>query len=214
MSLNEIFTSWKIVCLPHTAPLKEKLEVMTKAAKTNTLRNRLNQLIANEEIRKADVEIKRLEANGQTITPQLRQQIRNKSQENESVEIYLNYETELKERLDLLSVIETMSYREIGKRSWIDEKLLIEHVNQNFYEELYKLPLFEEVFKKENSEEIAKIEERFMEKLQDLGECPKGVDTEESVLTFKVKQGQLMAELEEEKRRLAINWYKKIIGSN
>jgi hypothetical protein len=52
-----------------------------------------------------------------------------------------------------------------------------------------------------------------MEKLQDLGECPKGVDTEESVLTFKVKQGELMGELEEEKRRLATNWYKKIIGS-
>jgi hypothetical protein len=213
MSLNELFTSWKIICLPKTATLKEKIEIMTQAAKTNSLRNRLNQLIAEEENKKSEVKIRELQAKGENITPQLRAKIRRESEEKESVEIYLNYESLLKQRLNLLSVIETMSYRAIGARSWIDKEELVGYVNKNFYEELIKLPLFEEFFKGENREPLEKIQEAFMKKLIDLGECPKGLDTDEEVLNFNFKQGELVRALEKEKKALAIEWYKKITGS-
>jgi hypothetical protein len=214
MSLNELFTSWKIICLPKTATLNEKIEIMTQAVKTNTLRNRLNQLIAEEENKKSELKIRELQAKGKNITPQLRAEIRRESEEKESVEIYLNYESLLKEKLNLLSVIETMSYREIGTRSWIGKEELVGYVNENFYEELMDLPLFEEFFKGENREALEKIQEAFMKKLTHLGECPKGLDTDEEVLNFNFKQGELMRVLEKEKKALAIEWYKKITGLN
>lgn len=70
--------------------------------------------------------------------------------EREAVEIYLYYETELKDKLNLLSAIEKMAYEELGKRDWIDEQSLIEEVNKTYLDHLIKLPAFEKII--ENDE--------------------------------------------------------------
>lgn len=47
MALNEIYTSWRILCLP--ADLKEKLKIMTGVAKTLALRSELSRRIPKQE---------------------------------------------------------------------------------------------------------------------------------------------------------------------
>lgn len=49
MALNEIHTSWKIICLPPDASVKSKLKIMTSAAKTLALRHELAKIIPKDE---------------------------------------------------------------------------------------------------------------------------------------------------------------------
>lgn len=50
MAFNEIYTAWKICCMPEETPLKEKLKIMTGAAKVLSLRKEIAKRVpANEK---------------------------------------------------------------------------------------------------------------------------------------------------------------------
>lgn len=115
MLFNELFVAWKLATLDPQAPAAERLHLITQAAKTVTLRKSLQRRIALQEARS-------------------RQPI------GESVQIFLYYESHLRESLDLLSFINKMLYPSMGRCSWIDNDELIEEVNSNYLEEMIGIP--------------------------------------------------------------------------
>ena len=118
MTLNEIFLAWKLSTLPKEASDGDKLALMGSAAKTTALRAALQQRInERERVLKAPL--------------------------GESVQVFLYYETELKERLNLLTVISGMLYRSMGKSDWIDEKALVEEVNSTYLDHIVEFPALE-----------------------------------------------------------------------
>lgn len=166
MSLNEIYTCWLLVCKID----KEKLPELLGVAKTVYLRKRLQQLI------------ERFEKEMKTV-------------ERESVEIFLFYETILRDELGLKSAIQSMTYAGIGERSWISQEELIKEVNVNFYEELIRLPLFEEMMQ----EKWQIINEQFLEDLEKLGERPAGSDLSPAVLDYESERAKLSTQWKEKK---------------
>lgn len=161
MSLNEIYTSWLLLC---KSP--ENLKVLHGVAKTLRLRKELQMLIQ-----------------------------KNMPHERESVEIFLYYETHLREVLQLETAIKNMAYDALGKRSWIDQKALIKEVQSNYYEELIEIPLFAKKMEKR----WEPLNQEFQAKLEALGECPEGSEHDLSVLNWKVKQGELLTEWKKRK---------------
>lgn len=157
MSLNEIYTSWKLLCSREEQP---PLTLLVGVAKTLRLRKELQKLISREK--------------------------------QEIVEIFLYYETQLRERLQLVTAIKTMAYGHIGRRSWINQEQLVKAVEENYIEELIELPLFAKRMK----EEWDPLVEECLEKL---GDCPEGSEYDEKVLKFKVRQGEIMQELKMKK---------------
>ncbi len=117
MQLNEIFTAYKIHFLPEGAKLKEKLDLLIRGAKTVALRRAIsNKIDAWQKDNKK-----------QTL--------------NESVEIYLYYETELKAPLQLLTAISTTSYATgLGRVAWIDLDELQKEVNETYVKDLLGFP--------------------------------------------------------------------------
>jgi len=117
MQLNEIFTAYKIHFLPEGAKLKEKLDLLIRGAKTVALRRAIsNKIDAWQKDNKK-----------QTL--------------NESVEIYLYYETELKAPLQLLTAISTTSYATgLGPRAWINSDQLKSEVNETYVKDLLGFP--------------------------------------------------------------------------
>ncbi len=121
MALNELYTGWKLTTLPEEATLQEKLAILVAGAKTLALRSFLaTQITANQ---------------GSTGT--LLQ---------ESVEIYLYYETAFALPLRLLSFIRSTRYAEgMGKRPWIDIEELTGAVNSTYLDHLVDLRAFQKI---------------------------------------------------------------------
>lgn len=115
-------------------------------------------------------------------------------EEAESVEIYLYYEVMLKERLNLLTPIDYISYPDIGKRAWIDPQQLVEAVNKTYISHLAALPAFEKIADQELKEVKEKLQAQAEEHLSD---CPPGDDFAPEVLDWKHRQGQVKLEFEE-----------------
>lgn len=176
MSLNEIYTSWLLLCKSPNLPEKEKLRILAGVAKTLRLRKKVDAMIAQEE-RKRKKE-----------NPAYQGEV-------ESVEIFLYYETALKQELQLETAIQTMKYSTIGKRSWIDQAALIQDVKENFYEELINIPIFEKMMQKE----WEPITAEFQKKLAALGDRPKGKEEDPLVLNYNIRQGEIMQEWKNKK---------------
>ena len=139
MTLNEIFLAWKLAM----APDEDQLGMMVRAAKTAALRDALRQRINHRE-----------QALGVSLV--------------EDVEIYLYYETTLKERLNLLTAINGMIYRSYGKSDWIDEKSLVEEVNKTYLNHLVEFPALQ-TFLEKDAEFNAKwepMDEKFGEQME------------------------------------------------
>lgn len=175
MSLNEIYTSWVIVCQSAALPLKEKVQIMTGVAKTLCLRKELQKLIGKEE--------------------------------RESVEIFLYYESLLKEPLKLVTAIHKMTYGDIGKRASVDINRLIAQVNANFFEELFELPVFQQMVEKEMQMEWKAINEEFLGKLE---ECPSGDQYDRQVLDYQHRQGEIMQERRRRLMSIAMQWLERV----
>lgn len=186
MSLNEIYTSWIINTLPEQTPLNEKLHIMTGCAKTLALRQEIAKLIAKE-------------------------QAYSSSPERESVEIYLFYETMLKERLNLCSASENMAYATIGLRSWIDQEKLVEAVNANFFTHLLELPIFEKLVKTMLRDDWMRINEQAENEIADLGDRPRGDDLSDAVLSWSHKLGKAMQERDLAWSFVCREWYDRKI---
>lgn len=125
MSLNELYTGWKMTSLDKDAPLSDKLKVLISGAKTNALRALIAKAISNHGKETQHIE-------------------------QESVEIFLFYEITLKDQLGLLSAMETMSYARIGKRDWIKQKDLCEQVNATYEDHLIQLDAFKALMEKDD----------------------------------------------------------------
>jgi hypothetical protein len=126
MAFNEIYTSWRIFSIPPETPLKEKVDLLARGAKTTTLRKLLMKKIDQHQKDRDTIE-------------------------HESVEIFLYYETSLKDEINLLSAIESMSYEAIGKRDWIVKEKLALEVKENFFDSLFANPHFEKLLKEDAS---------------------------------------------------------------
>ncbi len=117
-SLNELFSSWKMHTLPEGASTVEKFETLEQAAKMIALRKEIDKLITEQE---------------QTTGSKL----------EESVEISLYYTINLRERLGFTLAVEDMQYDDYGKSDWIDEKKLVEKVEENWFDTMVEMPLLE-----------------------------------------------------------------------
>ena len=130
MAFNELFLAWKLDTLDSQASEKEKLDLIMSASKTAALRCALQNRIQQQEMaRKAVAE---LQCEMQDI-PLLEEMWL----VEEGVEIYLHYETTLRDRLKLLTFTNQKLYD--GESDWIDEELLIEEVEQNYFEYMLDL---------------------------------------------------------------------------
>ena len=95
------------------------------------------------------------------------------AEQQEGVEIYLYYETHLRERLGLLTAIQTMAYGFMGKRDWVDEEALVKEVEAHYVEEAIQLPFFEKLFS-ENPE----AQEGHKKRLEEFGERYEAIEEE------------------------------------
>ena len=88
------------------------------------------------------------------------------------MEIYLYYETHLRERLGLLTAIQRMAYDYIGQRDWVNEEQLVQKVQESYLEEVISLPIFDQLFSKDKAaqEKWETIQIEFGEKLELLAE--------------------------------------------
>ena len=147
MSFNEIYTAWVLATLPPDGAIHRKLEILTGVAKTNTLRSCLQQIIDSHE-----------RATG--------------VQEQESVEVYLYYESTLQERLSLVSAIQNMLYATIGQREWIDVRNLTRQVMESYSDTLIEIPAFDALIKQDKPfmAHWASVDEPFQEQLGSLSE--------------------------------------------
>ena len=181
MALNEIYSSWKIHTLAPTATLRDKLTILTGVAKTLALRKALGERIHQEEIR-------------------------NRTNLGESVEIYLYYEIQLRNTLNLVTAIERMTYVDIGRRNWINENELSDEVNENFFDSLYTIPVFEKILKSDVSiaEEFETLQEAYQEQF---GDPPEGGANDSAVLDWRHRVGALTKEMEGKQRDIAKKWY-------
>jgi C-terminal novel E3 ligase, LRR-interacting/Leucine rich repeat len=185
MGLNELYTTWQIYLMEknQTISLQDKLHLSIKAAKTLALRGYLTDIISKREKQ-------------------------NHQLENESVEIFLYYETSLKKELNLLSVIEKMSYSVIGKRDWIDINQLKKEVNDQYITHLVEIPAFMSMAKQDQSfkEQLDLIDAESHKKVKELGNCPVNDEWSEEVLDWKVKNGEINEQHQQSRIQMVKKW--------
>ena len=186
MSLNLLYTAWKVHTLPEGGSIQEKFALIQRAARAEALRAYLADCID-------------------------RRQKSTNAIEQESVEIYLYYETALRKKLDLLTAIDQMAYGQIGKRSWITETLAIEYVEKNamtfFYSHpsLIKLALEQPQVKPE-------VEKARIEAAKRLREAPKQDGYSVAYLDWQTKQNEVKQDLEEKIHAICAAWAKEQLG--
>lgn len=130
------------------------------------------------------------------LRKELQKLLRN-SGERESVEIFLFYEILLKEELGLVTAFSSMTYATIGERAWIDKERLIRAVKDNYFDELYALPVFQKRLQ-ENGEvrrRWEEIDQKYRTELDGLGD--------EEDLDLQHKKAEIMLSREREKKEVA-----------
>ena len=86
-----------------------------------------------------------------TLRKEIAKLCQRKNEQGESVEVYLYYELQLKEKLNLLTALHGMRYGMIGKRSWVDEQELEKNVRDNYLASLCDLPSLKDMAKQDHS---------------------------------------------------------------
>lgn len=207
MALNEIYTTWRICFLPPNSTLKEKLGIMTKVSKTMALRDCLSRLIAQYEKKmKCDL--------------------------SESVEIYLYYETLLRNSLGLESAIEGMKSSNFGICFWINLERLIAETEKNYLNHLIKFHLFESWVEEDLwfQNTWAPLEEEFYTKIQSETEKLEVLEAEakqlkkkwferkkkeakaDQVFQCQFRIGELNQQRQSARDKLAKQWYTNAIN--
>ncbi len=146
MAFNELYVSWKLHTMDPQTPLQEKLRLLEGVAKTLALRSGLTRIMQNQAMQE-----------GREANPR------------ESTEIYLYYETHLREELGLVTAIKHMSHEFIGKRDWIDIETLKSTVQATYLEEVVKLPALENLAEADPQyvERANKVKAEFYKKLEE-----------------------------------------------
>ena len=131
MLLNMIYTDFRMYITDPYATNNEKFALLEGIAKTLALRKALESMIANYE-RTNDIL-------------------------GESVEIFLYYETRLKDRLKLVTAIENMHYAEMGSApNVVDETQLVAAVEESFSRILASLDGLDKILEKDQNYMMAK----------------------------------------------------------
>lgn len=141
MALNELYTTLRITQLSDETLIKDEL---TEEAKTLALHQLLKDKVCLMCKVSKTLALRRLL--GKKIDEWEKQ---NKRLQEEDVEIYLHYETLLREELGLMTAIEESTYD--GQRKWIDSKALAKEVNDSYLDDLVNVPIFEKLIEKEES---------------------------------------------------------------
>lgn len=188
MALNEIYVSWELMRPRKAGELSSQAvrQLLEKAGKTLALRKILSQKIAERE-----------KSTG--------------SPENEGVEIYLYYEIALREKLGLLTAIQSMHYSPVGKRNWIQEDALKQEVEASHLDQVTELPIFEYLIRQDRRAfiEMEGIEQRWQKAIAELGDRPEGSDTDERVLAHQHRQGECMQNRTKELNAFKKDWWKQ-----
>jgi Leucine-rich repeat (LRR) protein len=183
MLFNILYIGWRLESICPQAPISDTLQLLASGARTMTLRAALAQRIHAQE----------------------------KSQgrpEGESVEIYLYYETHLMDELKLLSAIQSSSYAtKIGPRKYINRDDLATHVQNSYFDYLFELTAFQELFKADNHDQLNQISTRMYQALDDLGPPPLGEDFSNDVIKHKTEMGELLQQKNSQEKALAFAWY-------
>ena len=183
MSLNLLYTAWKMHALPEGSSTQEKFALIQRAARAEALRAYLADCID-------------------------RRQKSTNAIEQESVEIYLYYETAFKQKLDLLTAIDQMAYGQIGKRSWIKEKSAIEYVEKNAMTFFYKHPSLEKLAL-EQPQVKPEVEKARCEATKRLREAPSQEEYSIAYLNWQAEQNQIQQELKETIHAICVAWAKE-----
>jgi len=197
MSLNIIYTFSRLYELSDSASFEEKLDLLIRGAKTHALRRLLSEKITNYEKKKSIEE----------ASPFF---------EKESVEIFLYYETALKEKLNLLTAVEDMAYARFGKREWIDLDKLQEEIEENFIEDLMNIPVFQSLIQEEESikNKLSEIEQKYQIKLESLNtRQPVGNEFSDDFLHWKHMNYMIGQNFEREKKSALLEEIKMIQGT-
>ncbi|MCB1149066.1 MAG: hypothetical protein KDK48_02790, partial [Chlamydiia bacterium] len=119
--------------------------------------------------------------------------------QGESVEIYLRHETALRERLGLVTAIQSGRYTDIGRD--LPENALIAAVESNYLDELFDLPIFQTIAEKDPGyrESYERIRAQFTDKQEEIA---KGLSDQ----AHKNQSDQLKYEFNQAVRDLQRNW--------
>lgn len=198
MAFNELFVAWVIHTLNKEASVQTNLNLLMGCARTEALRNNLGAQIVRQQI------------NTGTIL-------------EESVQIYLCYETEYKKELKLVTAIESMHYRQIGKRDWIDLTELKNAVRDNAFACLLKQPSLLTVAEGDTdfiqkrdaitaafAKKQTKLEAKFMPDSDDEKDVEENEaeDEDNSKLTYLEQSNKLKKDRADALEKLLVDWTK------
>lgn len=172
MALNELYTSWNLTSISERS-LQEKLAILKGVSRTNAIRKAIALYISAYQ------------KTTNVIT-------------NESVEIYLFYETELRQQLGLISAIENMYYGIIGKRHWIKKKDLIKAVEETHLDHLVSFDAFKQLVESDQEfmQKVAKKKNILEEEQEELEDKLVQATNEEEKLIIAARMGEIMKERE------------------
>ena len=162
MALNELYTTLRITQLSDKILIKDEL---TEEAKTLALRKLLIDQVRLMEGVSKTLALRRLLA--EKIDKWEKE---NNTLDEEDTEIYLHYETLLREKLGLLTAVDDIHYD--GQCNWIDQEALVKEVNDTYLNDLVKVPIFEKLIEKEES----------FQKMWEAEACRKEFDADQDVL--------------------------------
>ncbi len=153
------------------------LLLLSRAAKTLALRAAISQRISAQEKKR-----------GRLL--------------EEGVEIYLYYETQL----GLLTAVRSMGHGDMGKVDWIDEEQLKGEVEASYFEHMVLSEACERLLLQDTTARpgFEAIQTEFGEKLEQIGDCPPGKDTDIQVLNWNHAMGACRQE-----RDAALTQYKR-----
>ncbi len=179
MAFNELYMIWRMATLDPKESIGAKLAIGARAAKTAALRAALQRHIDREE-----------KANGKPL--------------EESVEVYLYYESHLKDKLGLLTFMQDMLYPEIGQVDWIDEKSLIDEVNNSYLDILADFPSIRQLCLNELREEITLFEDKAIDAVEKLEDQLNAAQIDENF--YRSTLDEIKTGLEANKHRIIRDW--------
>ena len=185
MALNELFLSWNLCCLSQDLSNTQKLDLIIRAGKTLAL----HKAIAEQLKGRTDIE--------------------------ESVETYLFYEIKLAKELNLLTCIQDMSYA--GCSKLLDEKALKKYVEENFLKEAASIPILDTLIidDPEAKKNLELINSKAQDSLEKLGDMPEqedeqtNEDYQNKILIWQASAGDIQAKRDAAILQLKIQHLKK-----
>jgi hypothetical protein len=175
MVLNEVYTFWILAVMKKkNYPLEKRVNVLLRAVKTYTLRYYLSEWIQ-----------------------------KNEPENSHSAEIFLFYENLLRSKLDLLSAVGIMKYKNDGDRlDVLSKDKVFFDIKNSYLSNLLAITDFEKLLEDdENFSNLwSRVAEKYQEKAVELSS--KNLSSEES----RVKNEKLLKEVKVAKNILAVLW--------